>query len=68
MKAIASATGRSLQKIKADLQEQGDLGKVAQISRSNQPTMFQPKPLTIPAVFKALKEIAAFSGHSVRCW
>jgi DNA ligase-1 len=64
MKAIASATGRTLQKIKADLQEQGDLGKVAQISRSNQPTMFQPKPLTVQGVFKGLKEIASFSGHS----
>ena len=66
MKAIASATGRALSKIKTDLAEHGDLGKVAQASRSNQATMFQPKPLTIQAVFKSLKEIAAFSGHSVR--
>jgi DNA ligase-1 len=65
MKAIASATGRSLQKIKSDLQEQGDLGKVAQMSRSNQPTMFQPKPLTVPFVFKVLKEISSITGQSV---
>ena len=64
MKAIASATGRSLNKVKTDLQKHGDLGKVAQASRSNQPTMFQPKPLTVPAVFKTLREIAAISGHS----
>lgn len=30
MKAVASATGRSLQAIKADCEELGDLGKVAQ--------------------------------------
>lgn len=64
MKAIAQATGRSLQKIKADLAEKGDLGKVAQASRSNQPTMFKPKPLTLASVFKGLKEIAAFTGNS----
>lgn len=64
MKAIASATGRPLKKIKDDLQAQGDLGKVAQMSRSNQPTMFKPKPLTVPSVYKTLKEIASISGHS----
>lgn len=64
MKAIAEATGRSLAKIKSELKEQGDLGKVAQVSRSNQTTMFQPKPLTVKSIFKALREIAAFSGNS----
>lgn len=65
VKSIAEATSRSASHIKKDLQELGDLGAVAQASRSKQRTMFQPKPLTVPAVFKVLKEIASFSGHSV---
>ena len=44
MKAIGESTGRSLQIIKADQNEIGDLGLVAAKSRSNQPTMFKPKP------------------------
>jgi len=31
MKAIAQATGREMSKIKADVRELGDLGKVAQV-------------------------------------
>jgi DNA ligase-1 len=65
VKAIGEATSRSVAHIKKDLQELGDLGAVAQASRSKQRTMFQPKALTVPAVFKVLKEIASFSGHSV---
>ena len=34
-------------------------------SKSNQKTLFKPKPLTIPAVFKGLKEIAMFTGNQV---
>ncbi|KKA25269.1 DNA ligase (ATP) [Rasamsonia emersonii CBS 393.64] len=47
MKAIGESTGRSLSVIKADQHEIGDLGLVAAKSRSNQPTMFKPKPLTL---------------------
>lgn len=36
MKAIAQTTGRSLQQIKNESQETGDLGIVAERSRSNQ--------------------------------
>ena len=32
MKAIASATGRSVQQIKAEAVEKGDLGSVAEVS------------------------------------
>ncbi|KAG0242310.1 hypothetical protein BGW41_004524 [Actinomortierella wolfii] len=64
MKAIAESTGREMKKIKADYAEIGDLGVVAMNSRSNQPTMFRPKPLTIPHVFKTLKDIASLSGNS----
>jgi len=65
MKAIADATGRTPAKIKEQYTTEGDLGSVAQSSRSNQSTMFQPAKLTVPQVFKTLKEIASISGGSV---
>ncbi|CAD6576021.1 MAG: hypothetical protein TREMPRED_001559 [Tremellales sp. Tagirdzhanova-0007] len=64
VKAIAESTGRATTKIKEDLRREGDLGKVAMISRSNQPTMFKPKPLTVPSVFKDLTEIAKATGNA----
>jgi len=79
VKAIAESTGRATTKIKEDLRKEGDLGKVAmvrqaaeflrggswQLSRNNQPTMFKPKPLTVPGVFKDLTDIAKASGNAV---
>ncbi|XP_041362593.1 DNA ligase 1-like [Gigantopelta aegis] len=65
MRAIAQATGRSLDKIKIDAKEKGDLGLVAESSRSNQTTMFAPAKLTVSTVFVRLKEIASMSGNSV---
>ena len=62
MKAIGESTGRSLQIIKADQNEIGDLGLVAAKSRSNQPTMFKPKPLTVRGVLDGLMGIATVSG------
>ena len=55
-----------MDKIKAEAQEKGDLGLVAESSRSNQRTMFQPANLTAVGVFAKLKEIASMSGNSVR--
>jgi len=65
MKAIAQATGRALDKIKTDAGQLGDLGLVAERSRSNQKTLFQPEPLTVSGVFHKLKEIAAMTGQAV---
>ena len=62
MKAIGETTGRSLQIIKSDQNEIGDLGLVAAKSRSNQPTMFKPKPLTVRGVLEGLMGIATVSG------
>ena len=62
MKAIGETTGRSLQVIKADQNEIGDLGLVAAKSRSNQPTMFKPKPLTVRGVLEGLMNIAVIQG------
>lgn len=62
MKAIGESTGRSLQVIKADQKEIGDLGLVAAKSRSNQPTMYKPKALTVKGVLDGLMNIATISG------
>ncbi|XP_072281381.1 DNA ligase 1 [Pyxicephalus adspersus] len=64
MKAVAQATGRQLDKIKAEAQEKGDLGLVAESSRSNQRTMFTPPKLTVSGVFNKLKEIAKMAGNA----
>ncbi|KAL3424977.1 DNA ligase 1 [Phlyctema vagabunda] len=66
MKAIGEATGRSLQVIKQDQKEIGDLGLVAVKSRSNQKTMFKPKPLTVRGVHKSLMAIATVQGNGAQ--
>lgn len=66
MKAIGETTGRSLQIIKADHKEIGDLGLVAAKSRLNQPTMFKPKPLTVRGVHEGLMAIATFEGQGAQ--
>lgn len=63
MKAIGESTGRSLAVIKTDQHEIGDLGLVAAKSRSNQPTMFKPKSLTVRGVHEGLLAIAKMQGH-----
>lgn len=65
MKVIAQTTGRTLAQVKADAQSTGDLGIVAEKSKSNQRMMFTPAPLTVDGVFAKLKDIAKMSGHSV---
>ncbi|XP_073408228.1 DNA ligase 1 isoform X5 [Dendrobates tinctorius] len=64
MKAVAQATGRQLDKIKAEAQEKGDLGLVAESSRGTQRTMFTPPKLMVPGVFSKLKEIARMTGNA----
>ncbi|KAJ2708336.1 ATP-dependent DNA ligase Cdc17, partial [Coemansia spiralis] len=64
IKAIASATGRQAARIKQDHKELGDLGMVAQRSKTNQRTMFKPKPLSVTHVLETFKEIAQTSGSS----
>lgn len=62
IKAISECYGRPPSKIKKDYQEVGDLGIVAQKSRSGQPTMFKPAPLDVETVFDNLKKIAKLTG------
>lgn len=66
MKAIGESTGRSLAVIKQDQKEIGDLGLVAVKSRSTQPTMFKPKPLTVQGVLKGLMGIATMTGNGAQ--
>lgn len=66
MKAIGESTGRSLQVIKADQKEIGDLGLVAVKSRSTQPTMFKPKPLTVKGIHQGLMNIATVAGNGAQ--
>jgi DNA ligase-1 len=65
-KAISESTGRSLQHINSDHNEIGDLGLVAAKSRSKQPTMFKPKPLTVQGVHKGLLAIATIEGQGAQ--
>ena len=62
IKAISQATGRKESAIKADYDENGDLGMVAANARGGQKTMFKPKPLTVRGVLKAFRDIAAAEG------
>ncbi|KAH9456035.1 hypothetical protein Pst134EB_012254 [Puccinia striiformis f. sp. tritici] len=64
IKAIGSSMGRSIAQVKADFKKVGDLGSVAQNSRTTQKTMFKPKLLTVNSVYQDLKTIATTSGHS----
>jgi DNA ligase 1 len=63
LKAISETTGRTLTDTKADHHKIGDLGLVAAKSRSNQRTMFTPKPLTVKGVHEGLLAIASLQGH-----
>jgi DNA ligase 1 len=66
MKAIGETTGRTLQVIKQDQKEIGDLGLVAVKSRATQPTMFKPRPLTIRGVHRGLMDIATITGNGAQ--
>ncbi|RPA93206.1 ATP-dependent DNA ligase [Choiromyces venosus 120613-1] len=63
MKAIGESCGRSLDKIREDHRECGDLGLVAMKSRNNQLTIFAPQPLTVAVVHKGLLDIAKVKGE-----
>nr|XP_056719027.1 DNA ligase 1 [Euleptes europaea] len=64
MKALAQATGRQLDQIKAEAAEKGDLGLVAESSRSTQGTMFAPPKLGAAVVFSKLQAIGRMTGSS----
>jgi len=51
--------------VKYDVKKTGDLGIIAETSKSNQKTMFKPSRLTVKGVFDKLKDISEMTGHSV---
>ncbi|KAI9468530.1 MAG: ATP-dependent DNA ligase [Benjaminiella poitrasii] len=66
MKAVAQSTGRDMKQLKLDYVKCGDLGTVAKNSKGSQRTLFKPKALTVPHVFRTLKEIAKITGNSAQ--
>lgn len=64
MRAIAQATGHSIDKIKQDIKQKGDLGIVAEQCHSTDGITFLPI-LTVKDLFDQLKEIASLSGNDV---
>lgn len=62
MKSIAESTGRTPAYVKTEYHKLGDLGKVAQSSKSNQRAMFKPEPLKAVNVFDTFREIAQTTG------
>ena len=63
-KALGEATGCTVAKLKTEFQNKGDIGLVAEANRCTQKLIFQPKKLTVNAVFTKFKEIASISGNS----
>ncbi len=62
VKAIAAATGRTSDKIKAAIAQKGDLGLVAESSKNTQSTLFKPKALGVCDLFWMLRDIATMTG------
>ena len=65
IKTLSEATGTKEATIKEQYTESGDLGIVAEFSRSKQRCLFKPKPLTVRKVFAQFKQIATISGDKV---
>ena len=62
IRAISQSTGRTFTQIKNEVKEVGDLGLVAERSRSSQKLMFKSAALTVQGNFKKFKEIATMTG------
>ncbi|MCI05728.1 DNA ligase 1-like, partial [Trifolium medium] len=65
IKALAEVCGRTEQQIKANYKKTGDLGLVAQASRSSQSMLRKPEPLTIRKVFNTFHLIAKYCPETM---
>lgn len=65
IKVISGTSGKTSSVIKKEIEDNGDIGIVAQTSRSSQTTIIKSKPLTVSSLFKTLLEISQTTGHSV---
>eukprot|EP01138_Halocafeteria_seosinensis_P013197 gb/GECG01013479.1/.p1 GENE.gb/GECG01013479.1/~~gb/GECG01013479.1/.p1 ORF type:complete len:952 (+),score=140.08 gb/GECG01013479.1/:1-2856(+) len=68
-KAIAQATGREIRDVKALAKTEGDLGLVAEKSRTQQKTLgfaARKKPLEVKHVYDVFREIASASGNKMQ--
>lgn len=57
--------GRQLESVKAEAAEKGDVGLVAENSRSTQRLMLPPPALTAAGVFTKFRDIARLAGSAV---
>lgn len=57
--------GRQLETVRAEVAEKGDVGLVAESSRSTQRLMLPPPPLTTSGVFAKFRDIARLTGSAV---
>uniref|UniRef100_K9IN99 DNA ligase n=1 Tax=Desmodus rotundus TaxID=9430 RepID=K9IN99_DESRO len=64
LKAVAQATGRQLESVRAEAAEKGDVGLVAENSRSTQRLMLPPPALTASGVFARFRDIARLTGSA----
>ncbi|XP_077603390.1 DNA ligase 1 isoform X3 [Crocuta crocuta] len=64
LKAVAQATGRQLESVKAEAAEKGDVGLVAENSRSTQRLMLPPPALTAAGVFAKFRDLARLAGSA----
>ncbi|KAM9038474.1 DNA ligase 1 isoform 1-T2 [Sarcophilus harrisii] len=64
LKAVAQATGRQLDTIRAEMAERGDVGLVVEASRSTQRTMLPLPHLTAAGVLSKLRDIARLTGSA----
>lgn len=64
LKAVAQATGRQLESVRAEVAEKGDVGLVAENSRSTQRLMLPPPALTATGVFARFRDIARLTGSA----
>uniref|UniRef100_A0A5G2QEE4 DNA ligase n=1 Tax=Sus scrofa TaxID=9823 RepID=A0A5G2QEE4_PIG len=64
LKAVAQATGRQLESVRAEVAEKGDVGLVAESSRSTQRLVLPPPALTAAGVFTKFRDIAQLAGSA----